>query len=71
MAGCRLVVERDGGVHDGRWLLPMINPWTRKLILALCADQAGYLIGRDDDVRARSNADLARFLDKVFRTGSD
>ncbi len=71
LAGCRLVVERDGGVHHGRWLLPMLNPWTRKLILALCADQAGYLIGRDDDVRARSNADLARFLDKVFRTGSD
>lgn len=66
LAGCRLVVERDGRVRDGRWVLPMIGVTTRKLILALCVDDQGYLIGRDDDVRRKSNRDLGRFLETVF-----
>ena len=31
----------------------MVGPNTRKLILAACADSSGYLLGRDDTVRAQ------------------
>ncbi len=57
----------DGSVHDRNTMLPMIDSFTRKIILGLCSDSSGYLIGRDDAVRARSNADLGRFLQRVLR----
>lgn len=60
--GCRLRVERDGIVRDRNTTLPMVDSFTRKIILGLCSNSDGYLIGRDDTIRARSNADLARFL---------
>jgi dienelactone hydrolase len=60
--GCRLRVERDGTVRDRNTTLPMVDSFTRKIILGLCSNSDGYLIGRDDTIRARSNADLARFL---------
>lgn len=66
LAGCRLRVGTDGVARDRRTFLPMVDGFTRKLILGLCAGREGYLIGRDDAVRARSNADLARFLNAVF-----
>ena len=66
--GCRLRVDRDGTVHDRNTFLPMIDSFTRRIILGLCSDSEGYLIGSDDAVRARSNADLGRFLDRVFGT---
>lgn len=69
LAPCRFVVEPDGTVRDARWLVPMSGPLTRKVLLALCAGSDGYLIGRDDRVRARSNADLARFLMRIFEPG--
>ncbi len=69
--GCRLRVDRDGTVHDRNTLLPMIDSFTRRIILGLCSDSEGYLIGRDDAVRARSNADLARFLGQVFGTAAE
>jgi dienelactone hydrolase len=65
--GCRLRVKADGTVHDRNTMLPMIDSFTRKIILGLCSDSSGYLIGRDDAVRARSNADLGRFLQRVLR----
>jgi dienelactone hydrolase len=65
--GCRLRVRADGTVHDRNTLLPMIDSFTRKIILGLCSDSSGYLIGRDDTVRARSNADLGRFLARVLK----
>lgn len=66
LADCSFVVERDGTVRDRHWLLPMSNSFFRKVILALCADHDGYLIGRNDAIRARSNHDLGLFLDRVF-----
>jgi dienelactone hydrolase len=69
--GCRLRVDRDGAVHDRNTMLPMIDSFTRRIILGLCSDSEGYLIGRDDAVRARSNADLGRFLAQVFGTAAN
>lgn len=69
LAPCRFVVEKDGDVHDGRTGLPMTGPFMRKIILGLCSDSDGYLIGRDDAVRARAVADVARFLNGVFEDG--
>ncbi len=65
--GCRLRVHADGTVQDRNTMLPMIDSFTRKIILGLCSNSSGYLIGRDDAVRARSNADLGRFLTRVLR----
>jgi dienelactone hydrolase len=69
--GCRLRVDADGTVHDRNTMLPMIDSFTRRIILGLCSDSEGYLIGRDDAVRARSNADLGRFLRRVLGTASN
>ena len=41
-----------------------------RLILAACVEDRPYLIGADETVRARSNRDLGRFLDGVFRGGA-
>jgi hypothetical protein len=43
-----------------------MGPTTRRIILGLCSDGDGYLVVRDDQVRARSNQDLGRFLDEVL-----
>ena len=66
LAGCSFVVERDGTVRDRHLLLPMTNPLFRKVMLGLCADDKGYLIGRNDAIRARSNRDMGTFLERVF-----
>ena len=50
-AGRVSVVERDGTVRDRRTMMPMVDPFTRRLILGLCVHSEGYLIGRDDAVR--------------------
>ena len=67
LGACRLRVERDGTVRDERTRLPMSGPVLRRLILAACVEDRPYLIGADEAVRARSNRDLGRFLDGVFR----
>lgn len=67
LGACRLLVERDGTVRDERTRLPMSGPILRRVILAACVEDRPYLIGADDAVRARSNRDLGRFLDDVFR----
>jgi hypothetical protein len=59
-------VETDGTVRDRNTWLPMVDSFTRKIILGLCSNSDGYLIGRDDAVRTRSNADLGRFLSDVL-----
>jgi len=66
LAGCRFVVESSGLVRDDRLGLPIASPLLRKLALGLCAASDGYMIGRDDAVRARSNRDLGRFLARVL-----
>jgi dienelactone hydrolase len=69
LADCWFVVEEDGTVRD-RWLwLPMSSVFYRKIILGLCADSEGYLIGRNDAVRAKSNRDLGRFLERALARG--
>lgn len=66
LAPCELTVTASGRVRDGRTFIPMADPLTRRMILGLCAGSEGYLMGRDEAVRARSNADLGRFLAEVF-----
>ncbi len=67
LADCKLVVQRDGSVYDENTWLPMNGPLTRKLILALCINGDGYLIQGDDEVRAKSNAAVGRFLMRHLR----
>jgi dienelactone hydrolase len=66
LAGCRLRVERDGTVRDENTLLPVAGPFLRKVILGVCTSNRPYPIGRDDEVRARSNRDFGRFLGWMF-----
>lgn len=66
LAGCRLSVERNGVVRDRNTFLPMDGRLLRTVILAICTDSKGYLIGRDDRIRARSNRELGRFLGRIF-----
>ena len=47
--------------------LPMDDVFSRKLLLGLCSDTDGYLIGRNLAVRDRSNRALAAFLRQAFR----
>lgn len=69
LAPCRLEVGPDFTVIDTRTTLPMTNTLLRKVILGLCADADGYLIGRDEAVRQQSNREVARFLRQVFDGG--
>ena len=38
----------------------------RTAVLALCFGHEGYLIGRDDGVRARANRDVAAFFNLLL-----
>ncbi|MEX2453959.1 MAG: dienelactone hydrolase family protein [Rhodospirillaceae bacterium] len=67
IAGCRFIVEPDGTTRDRQLFVPMSTPLLRKAMLGLCADSDGYLIGRDDEVRARSNREVSRFLMEALR----
>jgi len=66
IADCRFRVGRDGAARDERSLFVMDGPVARASMLALCANRDGYLIGRDEDVRKRSNAAMARFLNPIL-----
>jgi hypothetical protein len=44
----------------------MSGPFLRKVILGVCSDGDGHLIGRDDAVRDRSNRDVGTFLMRAF-----
>jgi dienelactone hydrolase len=67
LSRCRLCIEEDGTVRDLRTGLAMTGPFRRKMILGLCTLFSGpYPIGRDDGIRALSNADLGRFLAEIF-----
>jgi dienelactone hydrolase len=66
LADCRLLVRRDGTVRDTITFLPMSGPTTRQIILGVCSDPAGYLIGSDDAVRIKSNAEMGGFLEGVL-----
>lgn len=64
--GCEFRIDNDLVVRAGGLGVPMTNPFTRKLMLALCVGSEGYLMGRDDEVRQRSNREVAGFLNEVF-----
>ena len=66
LTACDLQVETDGTVRDNRTGLSMTGSFTRRLILAFCVGRDGYLIGRDDRIRAQSNRDLGRYLASLF-----
>lgn len=66
LSDCRFIVEENGLVRGAWPPIPMANPTARKVLLWLCAGSEGYLIGRNDEVRRRSNRDLGRFLETVF-----
>ncbi|MFN3461484.1 MAG: dienelactone hydrolase family protein [Oceanibaculum sp.] len=66
LADCRFQVSGNGVVRDQRTLMPMLGPITRRLILANCVTDDGYLIGGDPDIRRQSNAVLGRFLARLF-----
>jgi dienelactone hydrolase len=66
LADCAFAVRRSGLVQDTLTFMPMLGPNTRKLILAACSNSDGYLIGRDDKVRAQSNRALGQFLEQVL-----
>ena len=66
LADCKLQVGKNGVVRDRFTFLHMTGPITRRLILAACVDSEGYLIGRDDGVRRKSNQAMGRFLSRAF-----
>ncbi|MDA0784833.1 MAG: dienelactone hydrolase family protein [Proteobacteria bacterium] len=66
LADCDLNVNEKGIVRDTLTLLPMSGPFLRKVILGVCSDSDGYLIGRDDAIRERSNRDVGAFLMRAF-----
>jgi dienelactone hydrolase len=66
LADCNLRVGSDGIVRDRFTFLHMTGPISRRLILAACVGSEGYLIGRDDSVRTKSNSAVAQFLTRAF-----
>jgi len=66
LAPCDFNVNEKGVVRDTFTFLPMSGPFLRKLILGACVGSEGYLIGRDDAIRARSNAEVGAFLMQAF-----
>ena len=66
VADCRFTVDRTGRVREEGTGLAMTGPITRRLILAACSSEDGFLIGADPGLRERSNAELARFLNPVL-----
>jgi dienelactone hydrolase len=66
LAACRFWVEADGTIrHQALWL-PLSTPFWRKIGLGLCTSGRPYPIGRDDAVRAQSNRDYGRFLERLL-----
>lgn len=66
LANCRYLVRPDGTAWDVTSAIPLVDPTLRQLSLAFCSSDDGYLIGRDDTVRAQSNAALADFLGRAL-----
>ncbi|MGE0744502.1 MAG: dienelactone hydrolase family protein [Rhodospirillales bacterium] len=65
--GCRLTVDQNLMARDADTGLSMSGPFMRKIILGLCSGGSGYLIGRDDTVREKSNRVIAAILTRAFR----
>ena len=69
VAACRFRVDAERRVREERTGIAMIDPLSRQAILALCSDEDGYLLGRDDTVRARANTLMSDFLRPVLFAG--
>lgn len=71
LAACDFMVTEEGRIRGRLWGTPfylaMTDSLSRKLLLGLCSDSDGYLIGKNSEVRAQSNAALGRFLANAFR----
>jgi len=67
--GCGFRIDNDLVVRTDGVGVPMSNPFIRKVMLALCVGSEGYLMGRDDGVRERSNREVGAFLTQVFARG--
>ncbi|MGM0562219.1 MAG: dienelactone hydrolase family protein [Pseudomonadota bacterium] len=68
LAPCEFRVDEEGNAREGFLGLAMDSPFMRKAILGLCSDSEGYLMGRDDSVRAQSNAEVGQLFRRVFST---
>ncbi len=62
IAACQFRVDAARVVREARTGVAMTDAVSRQAILALCSDDAGYLLGRDDAVRARANILMSDFL---------
>lgn len=71
IADCRFTVDRDGEVRDENTFFVMNGPVARAAMLAFCLNRDGYMIGPDEDVRLKSNAAMARFLNPVLFPPTD
>jgi dienelactone hydrolase len=67
LSACRFRVEEDGAITNLNTGLAMSGWLTRRITLAGCVDSSGYLIGRNEEVMRRADADLLRFLDRALR----
>ncbi|MEM6849215.1 MAG: alpha/beta fold hydrolase [Pseudomonadota bacterium] len=66
LADCRFRVRENGVAEHATLPMHMSGPAMRTIMLGLCANTDGYLIGGDPEVRIQSNAALARFLNPVL-----
>lgn len=66
IADCAFEVSPQNIIRDTRTGLIMTDPTIRAAILALCVNRDGYLIEPDRDVRRRSDAAMARFLNPIL-----
>ena len=66
LVACAFNVSETGLVRDDNTWIPMLGAISRRLILASCVDESGYLIGADSAVREKSNREVGRFLMDIF-----
>lgn len=66
LAPCEFRVDEQGNAREGFFGLAMDGPFMRRTILGLCSESEGYLMGRDDAVRAKSNRDVGELLRQAF-----
>jgi hypothetical protein len=66
LTGCDIRLERDRAVRDMNAGLTMSGRTSRMCILGRCVENRPCLINALAEMRARSNADLGRFLAVAF-----
>ena len=66
----RLEVGADAVVRDLATGVPITGRVGRQAVLAFCVGDDGFVIGRDDAVRAQSNDLLTRFLGPIVGGGA-